>query len=163
MLFPAVHSLGRRNSHCRAAAVPAPAAYCISQDQERQHQPCCCPWAVNTFPKPFQPSRAGAAALEGSQPMSSPSWVVSSLLAGAPSCPCTHANTPQATAELKFQRAKHPSGVISSQNLCCVTVGASAPWAGFAFRHDFQDYCFQLSQVHRCISHQGWLLFAARL
>lgn len=57
----------------------APAGYCISRDQERQHQPCCWPWAVNTFPEPFQPSRACSPALEGSQPMSSPSWVVSSF------------------------------------------------------------------------------------
>lgn len=120
----------------------APAGYCIRRDQERQDQPCCWPWAVDTFSELLQPSRACSPALEGSQPMSFPSWVASSVLAGAPSCPHTHANTPQATPEPKFQGAKHPRGIISTQNLCCVTVGTSAPWAGFAFRHDFQDYCF---------------------
>lgn len=125
MLFPAVHSLVGRNSHSCAAAVQAPAGYCISRDQQRQHQPCCWPWAVNTFPEPFQPSRACSPALEGSQPMSSPSWVVSSVLAGAPSCPCTHAK-PRPLQSLNSRGQSIPEGSFPPKT-CAVSLWEQQP------------------------------------
>lgn len=144
MLFPAVRSLGQEEFPLPCRSCPrALAGYWFSRDWERQHRPRCWSWAIEPFPEPFCPSWAfRLQPRKGPSPMSFLSWVVSSVLAGAASCPHTHANTPEITADPKNQGAKHPRGAICSQNPCCVTVRASAPWAIFAFRHDLHDYCF---------------------
>lgn len=139
---------------CGSGGISTPSGDRVCQDWGRQHRPRCCSWATIPVPEPpvpaehhLQPRRVPA--LVCPSPVSCPSWVGSAVLARAASCSCAGANTPKITLKNRVQNMLE--GRICSQKLCCVTVTASAPRVVFAFRQDFHDYCFQLSQFHHYI------------